>query len=328
MVNKVVGLGGLGRASNAIKNIQKKSIILVDVDLDLVDFDKEQYRKDKDRYKLVKLATSIRNHGGLIQNPNYEKKEDGRYLVLTGEMRTRAYMYLKEHFPEEPQWTQIPVRIREVKIIEGLSLQTSRKLFQFAENDDGEKPNLFDRAQGLLDLFEEGGNAAVQIALSNKDLKSSPAEVSKWKGIAKVNLAIRNDILDGEIEDKETIITLGKIADKDPIKYKKLMGSFQDKSLGLSLAKATKQSWDSIKKSEGKKVSKAKGKIKNPTSLKVDKKNVETGIMEIIASDVNFKDGSLVVRTENGTEMKFVGLEHLKIEINKILKKDKELNHE
>ena len=194
-----VGLGGLGKASAAIKNIQKKSVVLVEVPLDLIDFDEEQYRQDKDRYELVKLATSIRNHGGLIQNPNYEKKEDGRYLVLTGEMRTRAYMYLKENFPEESQWNSIEVRLRELKQIEGLSLKASRKLFPFAENDDGEKPNLFDRAQGLLDIFDEGGNVAVQIALNNKDLKSSPAEVSKWKSIAKVNPEIRGDILDGEI---------------------------------------------------------------------------------------------------------------------------------
>ena len=327
-MNSKVGLGGFGKASNAIKALKNNNNTLVNVSLDLIDFDEDQYRKDKERYKLVSLATSIRNNGGLIQNPNYEKQENGRYLVLTGEMRTRAYMYLKENYPDEPEWREIPVRIRTVKIIDGLSLKASRKIFQFTENDQGEKPNLFDRAQGLLEIFDEGGTDAVQIALSEDDLKSSAAEVSKWKSLAKVNNSIRSEILDHEIEDKETIITLGKIADKSPDKYKDLMDSFKDKSLDVSLAKATRRSWDIIKESKGKKVSKAKGKHKNKSELgskqKVtSEKSNEEGIMEMIASNITFKDGRLVVLTKNGMEMKFVGLDHLDIAISEKSKKVK-----
>lgn len=311
--NKSLGLTGLGKASQAIRALKENNQMLVKVSLDLIDFDEEQYRKNKDRYKLVALATSIRNNGGLIQNPNYEKQENGRYLVLTGEMRTRSYLYLNEQFPDE-DWGSIPVFVRTVKIIDGLSLKASRKIFQFTENEHGEKPNLFDRAQGLLDIFNEGGKLAVQIALSADDLKSSPAEVSKWKSIAKVNLEIRDEIIDNGIEDKETIITLGKISDKKPEEYKKIMESFIDNSLPISLVKAAKQSWDSIKESEGKKVSKAKGKVKTTNPLNADKKE----IMPMIANKVTFENGSLVVRTTNGTEMKFVGLEHLEIKINEV----------
>jgi hypothetical protein len=323
-----LGLGRLGAASEAIKALQENDKVLVDVPLHLIDFDTDQYRKDKERYNLVKLATSIRDNGGLIQNPNYEKQKNGRYLVLTGEMRTRSYMYLRDTFPNEPQWKSIPARIKTVKIIDGLSLKASRKIYQFAENDLGEKPNLFERAQGLIEIFEEGGKEAIIIALSEKELKSSDGEVSKWRSISKVNLDIRSDILDNNIEDKETVITLGKIADSKPEVYKDLIERFINKSLGKSLLAGAKESWDQIKKNGGKKPSRAKGKVKKIIPSKIQNKKNDIEISEMIASDVEFKDGSLVVITKNGIQMKFVGLEHLKIKIEKVLANSKRGNHE
>ena len=85
LAKKGVGLGGLGKAKDAIRGLKNDDRTAIDVPLDLIDFDESQYRRDKSRYDIPKLARSIRAQG-LIKFPTYEKQENGRYLVDTGEI--------------------------------------------------------------------------------------------------------------------------------------------------------------------------------------------------------------------------------------------------
>lgn len=314
---KTVGLGGLGTASARIKDLQNNDKSAQDIPLDLVDFDQHQYRKDKSNYDLFKLAQSIRSQG-LIKFPTYEKKEDGRYLVNTGEMRTRAYFWLRDQFPDEPQWQSIPARIKPIPKIEGFSTRASRMIYQFNENELHEKPTLFDRAEALADIFSEGGKEAVKLVLSSKGLKDSDAEVSKWKSVANANAVIRKDVIDEGINDKETIITLGKIADKDPKRYANIIEKFKAKELDSSIAQTAKTEWTKLKEKSGKKT-KTTSKTAGSKSKATDNKP-KNSEMEFSAKEMNFDNGVLTIDTSNGFQMKFTGLDHLDVVISETKK--------
>ncbi|WP_273016244.1 ParB/RepB/Spo0J family partition protein [Alteromonas australica] len=319
LAKKGVGLGGLGKAKDAIRGLKNDDRTAIDVPLDLIDFDESQYRRDKSRYDIPKLARSIRAQG-LIKFPTYEKQENGRYLVNTGEMRTRAYMWLRENYPDEPQWNAIPARIKAIPTIEGLTYKASRLIYQFVENELHEKPTLFDRAEGLADIFAEGGKEAVKHVLSSKGLKDSDAEVSKWKGVAKANALIRQDVIEGEITDKETIITLSKIADEDPTRYESIIQKFKSKELDRSIAQTAKSEWAKLKeKKAGKAAKKTTGEKKSNQKESSGTAPAKSN-MEFSAKDLSFENGVLTIDTRNGFQMKFTGLEHLDVVIGKAKK--------
>lgn len=309
--SKTVGLGGLGSASAKIKQLQNDDKSAQDISLDLVDFDENQYRKDKSGYDLKKLADSIKAKG-LIHFPVYEKQQNGRYLVNVGEMRTRAYMLLRDMFPDDPKWQSIPARIKVIPMIEGLSAKASRLVYQFAENELQEKPTLFDRAEGLAAIFEEGGKEAVKLVLSNEGLKDSDAEVSKWKSVAKANTVIRKDVIEGGINDKETVITLSKIADEDPKRYENIIEKFKAKELDSSIAQTAKTEWTKLKEKSGKKTSaKQTGSRSKPADNKPKNSH-----MEFSAKGMKFEDGVLTIETSNGFVMKFTSPNHLEVVIS------------
>lgn len=181
MMNKTsIGLS-MGNAADKIRKLKEGSANLnmtsegdqlVEVDLDLIDFDEEQYRDEEDQedYDLEGLAKNIRETK-LQQKPTYELKNDGRWLVLVGEMRTRAYMLNRERYPDEARWKKIPAIKRVVEPIAGLSDRATRDVIQLSENLFRDAGSVFKIADRLVKLEKEGGAALVKKLLADQGQK-------------------------------------------------------------------------------------------------------------------------------------------------------------
>jgi len=80
------GLGALMGESNIQEGENKENV--KEVDILLVDNDKNQPRKNFDKEKLDELAQSIKTHG--IMQPILVYENNGRYTIVAGERRFRA----------------------------------------------------------------------------------------------------------------------------------------------------------------------------------------------------------------------------------------------
>lgn len=81
----------------------------LEVELDLLDPNPKQPRRDMDDDELTGLAESIRQHG-LIQPITVSKQADGRYIIVAGHRRTEAMKKLRASAPEteKERWSRIP----------------------------------------------------------------------------------------------------------------------------------------------------------------------------------------------------------------------------
>ena len=89
-----LGKKGLGRGLDALldpyieENKESSSSGIMEVDINSIDTNKEQPRKNFDEDSLNELAASIRVHG--IVQPLLVKEKNGRYSIVAGERRYRA----------------------------------------------------------------------------------------------------------------------------------------------------------------------------------------------------------------------------------------------
>ncbi len=124
------------------------------IPLDKIKFDPTQPRKafhtldgriaDKDTEYLKELAGSIKKHG-LIQAITVQEQDDGTYLVLVGECRTRAHLLLGEK------------SIRARVFNERMS-QSRRLIYQIAENVDRKDLTDEELAESIRFLMEKGND--------------------------------------------------------------------------------------------------------------------------------------------------------------------------
>ncbi|WP_339145143.1 ParB/RepB/Spo0J family partition protein [Pseudoalteromonas galatheae] len=238
---------GLNKAAESIRQLKSRAVTtsVVEIDVDLIDFDENQYRKDKSEYDLEGLAQNIRKTK-LINQIKVEPAENGRYLLTDGEMRTRAYLLNKKQFPDEKRWAKIPAIVEEVEVIEGLNKRQTRHIMQLSANMFADPGSLFDIADVLTELGEQLGTDAIKEFLADKGQKNTKVDVSRWRALAKVSSKVRRDIEANEITDKETIAKLAKIEAVDSERYQSIIWGYQEGALKSSLANTVKTAWKEI----------------------------------------------------------------------------------
>jgi hypothetical protein len=316
MTKSLVGLNsGIMKAGDAIRSLKKKRKVLEYIPLEKIAYDPEQYRQDISHYKLNELAENIKALG-LIQHPLLEVTDKG-YSVVAGEMRTRAYNILRLRYPDEPEWETLPCFVIKIEPIDGFDVKTVRKLIQSSENNMRDEGTLFDRARNYLKIYELGGNEAMKVALGVDDLKFTDSELSKWKGVAKTNEAIKERVVSNNITDKETIIVLSKIASHDPKSFESIMGKVEDKSLDKSLKNVAAQTWDKVKSEVGVKPKRVRPSVKKQKKPVKSSNIPNMSEISIVADDI-VQSGNQLIITMNKNEIIRVTLpESMKIDIGK-----------
>lgn len=315
-MSKDLGLGSLGNAAEKIRNLKSTSAKneevdgkqLVSVPVNLIDFDEEQVRKNRDDYDLEGLADSL-YEVGLEQPPSFEPQEDGRFKVVIGEMRTRAWLLNHERFPDEERFNEIPAIRRDVKPLQGMSKRATLRVIQLTENLKRDDGDLFDIAENLVLLEEELGTEALKKYLADNNHPNNKVALSRWRSLRKVNETVKQDVRANDIRDKETIANLGRIEGKDKVAYRKLVQGYQDDTLTLSLSKSAQSVWQSVR---DKKKTKKAAKPETPSTQTSPEEKptpsakpaVATKGVDIDAKDMRVEDGVLVIELTNGTSFK------------------------
>lgn len=141
--------GGLGRGLDALfnENATEEGGV-VTVNLNDIEPNREQPRKDFDEEALAELAESIAEHG-LIQPIIVKPETNGRYSIIAGERRWRACRIAGLY--------EVPVVIKDVD---------NRELMELAliENLQREDLNAVEEALGYRSLIESFGLTQEQVA--------------------------------------------------------------------------------------------------------------------------------------------------------------------
>lgn len=141
--------GGLGRGLDALFNENAtEDGGVVNVNLNDIEPNREQPRKDFDEEALSELAESISEHG-LIQPIVVKPETNGRYSIIAGERRWRACRMAGLY--------EVPVVIKDVD---------NRELMELAliENLQREDLNAVEEALGYRSLIESFGLTQEQVA--------------------------------------------------------------------------------------------------------------------------------------------------------------------
>lgn len=134
----------------------------LEVDLDLLDPNPKQPRREWDPDALAELVESIRMYGA-IQPISVTRQGSGRYIILAGERRSRAYRQLRDTAttPEEKaRWSKIPASDRGATATDQLAeLALTENLLR-----DDLRP--METAEALADLKENRQLTTEQVAES------------------------------------------------------------------------------------------------------------------------------------------------------------------
>ncbi len=141
--------GGLGRGLDALFNENSTDQGgVITVNLNDIEPNREQPRKDFDEEALSELAESIAEHG-LIQPIVVKPETNGRYSIIAGERRWRACRIAGVY--------EVPVVIKEVEAQELMELA-------LIENLQREDLNAVEEALGYRSLIDSFGLTQEQVA--------------------------------------------------------------------------------------------------------------------------------------------------------------------
>ncbi len=129
---------GLGKGLSALMAEASEASGVTEIDIFLLDNDKNQPRKYFDQEKLEELAQSVRTHG--IMQPILVYENEGRYTIVAGERRFRA--------AKIAGLKKVPVIIREFEGSEILELS-------LIENIQREDLNPIEQAMALSQLVTQ-----------------------------------------------------------------------------------------------------------------------------------------------------------------------------
>ncbi len=153
-LGKGFGLGAL--IPDTIQEQVKDASLAQELDINLVEPNKDQPRKDFDEQKLSALAESIKEHG-MVQ-PIVAVKENDYYRIVAGERRWRAAKSLG--------LKTVPVIVKEYSVLQAESIA-------LVENLQRENLNPIEEANGYRRLMDTYGLTQEQVA--EKVGKSRPA---------------------------------------------------------------------------------------------------------------------------------------------------------
>lgn len=324
---KSLGLGGLGNAASKIKNLQSKSSAptvistgdsLFEIDLDLLDYDIDQYRQDKEEYDLQGLADSIYELG-LLEVPNVEPGKKGRFVLTDGEMRTRAFHLNRERYPDDVRFKRIPVLCRTIKALKGLDLRQTKDVIQLTSNLLSDPGSIFDVADKLSSLESSLGAKAVKQLMADKGQKHGKVDMSRWRAVARTPIEIRDQIKANEIKDKETIGLLAKIYGKDQGSFKTVLNDHHQKKLKKSLNQSLKDVWSKLKEDKPSVDVKVVTKVEEKPTVKSNPtSSIEAdNSMRLDAINIEHVGNELIIEVSQGQVFRIGVPESCIISINK-----------
>jgi len=130
------------------EHIEQDKALAQEIDINLVEPNKDQPRKDFDPEKLAALAESIKEHG-MVQ-PIVAVKENEYYRIVAGERRWRAAKSLG--------LKTVPVLIKEYSVLQAESIA-------LVENLQRENLNPIEEANGYRRLMDTYGLTQEQVAV-------------------------------------------------------------------------------------------------------------------------------------------------------------------
>jgi len=134
----------------------------LEVDLDLLDPNPKQPRREWDPDALAELVDSVRMYG-IIQPISVTRQASGRYIILAGERRSRAFRQLRDNAstPEEKaRWSKIPASDR------GATANDQLAELALTENLLRDDLRPMETAEALADLKENRQLTTEQVAES------------------------------------------------------------------------------------------------------------------------------------------------------------------
>ena len=160
-MNKKRGLGrgfGIGALipETIEEQIEQEKTLAEEIDINLVEPNRDQPRKDFDPEKLQALAESIKEHG-MVQ-PIVAVKENGYYRIVAGERRWRASKSIG--------LKKVPVIVKEYSVLQAEEIA-------LVENLQRENLNAIEEANGYRRLMDTYGLTQEEVA--QKVGKSRPS---------------------------------------------------------------------------------------------------------------------------------------------------------
>lgn len=185
---------------NRLEEDEDISKINTMINIDLIDYNpKNFYSKNDTEEDIVELAESI-EETGLLHNIVVKKSENGRYLLVSGEKRTKAYKYLYEK-TKDTKWKLIPGKIKEDvqnEIDEEIALIRANR--DVRERGDSIKALEVARLEALYKAKRDSGEkiSAIRKKIAT-DLGISETQVQRLKQVNLLIPEFKNMLDSGEI---------------------------------------------------------------------------------------------------------------------------------
>jgi ParB family chromosome partitioning protein len=235
------GLGALISTEKVLEINENKNPL--ELDINMVEPNREQPRKNFDKEKLDELASSVKEHGMI--SPIIVVKEKDYYKIVAGERRWRAARLAG--------LTKVPVVVKEYDELEAEQVA-------LVENLQREDLNAIEEAEGYLRLIEKFGFTQEQ--LSQRIGKSRSAITNSMR-ILKLPAKVLELIQKGELSQGHARAILGA----------------ESESAMIALAEKVVKQGLSVRQTEAL----AKGKTsKDARKPKKIDKNVENAIEECV----------------------------------------------
>lgn len=208
MENRALGKGLSALIPEKILEESKDSVSYVD--LNLIEYNSLQPRKNYDEAKINELKESIKEKG--VLQPIIVRKKASGYEVVAGERRLRAAKALN--------LSEIPVIVKNVSDEESLVLA-------LVENIQREELNAIEEAQAFKKLIDNFGLSQENIA---KSLGKDSSTISNLLRLLRLPLDIQKGIMDG-------IVSMGHaralIGIEDSSKQKEFYNKIVQKGLSV-----------------------------------------------------------------------------------------------
>lgn len=206
------------------------------IDIDLIEFNEanSEYRQLDTDESIIGFAEEIKRNG-LLHNIVVSKKDNGRYLLISGERRTRAYQYLYKT-TKEAQWKQIHAQVREgldnideILLLDAANLQT--------RGGAGGETRV---RKSMLRFIE---NAKTKFHLNDTEAEQLLSNISSLSSSTIVrNIKIEREL----IEELKELYNDGKFKKEDAVVYSML--SDEEQSAIAEIFNRTKESAETAQK--------------------------------------------------------------------------------
>ena len=261
-MNKKRGLGrGFGISAlipeTIEEQIEQEQSMAQEIDINLVEPNKDQPRKDFDPDKLAALAESIKEHG-MVQ-PIVAVKENDYYRIVAGERRWRASKSIG--------LKTVPVIVKEYSVLQAEEIA-------LVENLQRENLNPIEEAMGYKELIDSYGMTQDQLA---KTLGKARSSIANSLGLLTLPKSVKDLLAEGGL-------SMGHCKALKAIKDPALMTEIAFRAADGEL---TVRSIEAIAKREAKKAEE-KDEIKPRLAYYTE---VELSLAELLATKVKIIEG-------------------------------------